>query len=65
MRSKNAVVANLIFSNVQRTVANLTAKNPSAEVVSLDGAYQMGPDGQPLVDERGEPMWSQDDFEPR
>jgi len=29
---------NLFFSNVERTVANITAKNPSAEVVDLDGS---------------------------
>ena len=28
---------NLFFSNVQRTVANITAKNPVAEVVDADG----------------------------
>lgn len=56
MRNKHAVTANLIFSNVQRTVANLTAKNPSAEVVSLDGAYQVDEYGQPLLDERGQPI---------
>lgn len=56
MRNKNAVTANLIFSNVQRTVANLTAKNPSAEVVSLDGAMKTDEYGQPVVDENGKPI---------
>lgn len=55
-KNKGAVTANLIFSNVQRTVANLTAKNPSAEVVSLDGMYLMDEYGQPLLDEQGEPI---------
>jgi hypothetical protein len=51
LRNKNAVTANLIFSNIQRTVANLTAKNPSAEVVSLDGQYKIDPGtGQPVID---------------
>ncbi len=31
------ITVNLIFSNKQRIVANLTARNPSAEVVPLDG----------------------------
>ena len=57
LRNKNAVTANLIFSNVQRTVANLTAKNPAAEVVSLDGSYQVDQStGEPIVDENGEPI---------
>jgi hypothetical protein len=56
LRSKQAVTANLIFANVQRTVANLTAKNPSAEVVSLDGGYLVNPDGSPVVDSRGNPI---------
>lgn len=56
MRNKNAVTANLIFSNVQRTVANLTAKNPSAEVVSLDGAMKTDMSGNPVHDENGQPI---------
>ncbi|HBA73467.1 MAG TPA: hypothetical protein DCZ63_15130 [Geobacter sp.] len=57
LRNKHAVTANLIFSNVQRTVANLTAKNPAAEVVSLDGGYQVDQEGQPLLDPKtGEPI---------
>ncbi len=31
------ITINLFFANVQRTVANITAKNPVAEVVDLDG----------------------------
>ena len=31
------ITVNLFFANVQRTVANITAKNPVAEVVDLDG----------------------------
>jgi hypothetical protein len=34
---QNKPVVNLIFANIQRTVANLTARNPIAEVVSIDG----------------------------
>jgi len=34
---KDKVTVNLFFANVQRTVANITAKNPVAEVVDLDG----------------------------
>lgn len=33
----NNVTVNLFFANVQRTVANITAKNPVVEVVDLDG----------------------------
>ncbi|HAA05531.1 MAG TPA: hypothetical protein DCE18_19495 [Syntrophobacteraceae bacterium] len=35
--NRDKVSINLIFSNIQRTVANLTARNPIAEVVSTDG----------------------------
>jgi len=31
------LTANLLFANTQRTVANITARAPTAEVVSLDG----------------------------
>ena len=31
------ITINLFFANVQRTVANITAKNPVAQVVDLDG----------------------------
>lgn len=34
---------NLLFANIQRTVANITAKNPVVEVVDLDG-YEDGID---------------------
>ncbi len=33
---------NLFFSNVERTVANITANNPQAEVVDLDGIKDFG-----------------------
>lgn len=57
LTNKHAVVANLIFSNVQRTVANLTAKNPSAEVVSNDGAFLVDQEtGQPKLDKSGQPI---------
>lgn len=35
--NKDKVTINLYFANVQRTVANITAKNPVAEVIDLDG----------------------------
>lgn len=56
MKNKHSVCANLIFANIQRTVANLTAKNPVAEAVSLDGGYLANPDGTPQLDAKGEPM---------
>lgn len=34
---KNRLVASLAFANVERTVANLTAKTPVVEVVEVDG----------------------------
>jgi len=34
---KTLVPVNLYFSNVERTVANITARNPTGEVVDLDG----------------------------
>ena len=38
MRTANNVVElNLFFANVDRTKANITARNPQFEVVSLDG----------------------------
>lgn len=36
-KKKNHVTINLFFANVQRTVANITARNPVSEVVSIDG----------------------------
>jgi len=36
-KGANNITANLFFSNVVRTVANITARNPVAEVVDLDG----------------------------
>ena len=36
--NKDRITVNLFFANVQRTVANITAKNPVAEVIDLDGA---------------------------
>jgi hypothetical protein len=56
MGSKHAVTANLVFSNINRTVANLTAKNPVAEVISLDGGYQTDEQGNVLVDAKGQPL---------
>lgn len=35
--SNNVVELNLFFANVERTKANITARNPQFEVVSLDG----------------------------
>ena len=35
--NKDKVAVNLYFANVQRTVANITAENPVAKVVDLDG----------------------------
>lgn len=56
-RNKGTVTANLIHANIQRTVANLTAKNPSAEVVGLDGAYLVDENGEPVVDpQTGQPV---------
>jgi hypothetical protein len=37
MRDRNKVTANLFFANVTRTVANITARQPTAEVKSMDG----------------------------
>ena len=36
-RDTNKITVNLYFANVQRTVANITAENPVAEVIDLDG----------------------------
>jgi hypothetical protein len=36
-QSQDLTSVNLIFSNIQRTVANLTSRNPIAEVQSTDG----------------------------
>jgi len=36
-KDKDKLSLNLFFANVQRTVANITAKNPVVEVVDLDG----------------------------
>ena len=34
---KDVIPVNLYFSNIERTVANITARNPTGEVVDLDG----------------------------
>lgn len=36
-KNKSKVTLNLFFANVERTKANITARNPLAEVVDLDG----------------------------
>lgn len=36
-QKKALIPVNLYFSNVERTVANITARNPTGEVVDLDG----------------------------
>lgn len=55
-QKKSTVTANLIFANVNRTVANLTAKNPSAEVISLDEAYLTDDQGNIIPDKDGNPQ---------
>ena len=37
VKKKDRMTINLLFANIQRTVANITAKAPVAEVVDLDG----------------------------
>ena len=41
-KKKSWTPVNLFFANVERTVSNLTAKNPTAEVVDLDGIKDRG-----------------------
>ncbi|HAR45810.1 MAG TPA: hypothetical protein DCS05_06455 [Nitrospiraceae bacterium] len=36
-KKKNTISVNLFFSNVQRTVANITSRKPIAECIDLDG----------------------------
>ena len=36
-KNKNKISLNFFFANVQRTVANITSRNPEAEVISMDG----------------------------
>lgn len=36
-RGRNDMTVNLFFSNINRTAANITSRNPVAEVVDLDG----------------------------
>lgn len=36
-KNHKRIAVNLIFANIQRTVANLTSRNPVAEVVTIDG----------------------------
>lgn len=36
-KNRNKMTVNLFFANVNRTVANITAREPKAEVVDLDG----------------------------
>ena len=36
-QNKRKQLVNLYFSNIERTVSNITARNPSGEVVDLDG----------------------------
>lgn len=51
-RGRHKTTINLFFANVQRTVANLTARDPLAEVVDLDGISSE----QVLYDETGAPQ---------
>lgn len=44
VKNKNPV--NLYFSNIERTVANITARNPTGEVVDMDG---IGDDGEKVM----------------
>jgi len=41
-RKKAFTPINLFFANVERTVSNITANNPTAEVVDLDGIKDQG-----------------------
>lgn len=36
-KKKNTLTVNMFFGNIQRTVANVTSRNPKAEAVDLDG----------------------------
>jgi hypothetical protein len=38
-QSKNLTPINLYFANVERTVSNITARNPTGEVVDMDGLH--------------------------
>ncbi len=40
-RNQQLASVNLFFANVMRTIANITAQNPVAEVVDLDGQYDL------------------------
>ena len=42
VKSRMQTPVNLFFANVERTVSNLTASNPTAEVVDLDGNKDVG-----------------------
>ena len=38
-QSKNLTPINLYFANIERTVSNITARNPTGEVVDMDGLH--------------------------
>ncbi len=52
------VTANLLFANIQRTVANLTARDPVAEVHSVDGIED---DADMLLSQRIKNWWNNDE----
>jgi len=47
---------NLFFANVERTVANITANNPTAEVIDMDGIKDSG---EELMGARVKQWWKQ------
>lgn len=49
---------NLYFANIERTVSNITAKDPTAEVVDMDG---MGDDGEKVLSARLKKWWKDTD----
>ncbi len=53
---KNKLVVNLLFANIQRTVANLTARDPVAECRSIDGVED---DADTLLSQRIRNWWNE------
>jgi len=56
-RSVGLTPVNLYFSNIERTVANITAREPVGEVVDLDGTDQDG--AEDILDSKLKKWWKE------
>lgn len=57
-QKKNLTPVNLYFANVERTVSTITARNPTGEVVDLDG---LGDDAENILSMQLKKWWKETD----